>query len=204
MNGFTLYKDYYNLITILEEKEQAELLLAISKFMFEDIEPVLNDRQEKIFNSFKRALIKSKEQSKRRTKQEPNENQIETKTKPNAQPIKNTSNDVIVNVYDNNIKSNNRGMGEEERKFKKPTLDEVKEYCKERNNNVNAQTFIDFYESKGWMVGKNKMVNWKACVRTWEKKYNNETYQRVTSGAIDEISEEEQQELNKLVEQLGG
>lgn len=50
-----------------------------------------------------------------------------------------------------------------------PTLEEVTAYCKERHNNVDPQTFIDFYESKGWMVGKNKMKDWKACVRTWEK-----------------------------------
>jgi len=50
-----------------------------------------------------------------------------------------------------------------------PTLEEVTAYCKERSNNVDPQTFIDFYESKGWMVGKNKMKDWKACVRTWEK-----------------------------------
>ena len=55
-------------------------------------------------------------------------------------------------------------------KFIAPTLEEVIEYCNQRNNNVDAQTFIDFYESKGWMIGKNKMKNWKAAVRTWERK----------------------------------
>lgn len=53
--------------------------------------------------------------------------------------------------------------------FKKPTIDEIESYCKERNNNVNANRFYDFYESKGWMVGKNKMKDWKASIRTWEK-----------------------------------
>lgn len=53
--------------------------------------------------------------------------------------------------------------------FKKPSLEDVKIYCQERNNDVNAQTFIDFYESKGWMVGKSPMKDWRACVRTWEK-----------------------------------
>jgi hypothetical protein len=44
------------------------------------------------------------------------------------------------------------------------------EYCLTRNNQVDPQTFIDFYESKGWMIGKNKMKDWKAAVRTWEKR----------------------------------
>lgn len=57
-----------------------------------------------------------------------------------------------------------------EKERKKPTLEEVREYCKERNNNVDAESFIDFYESKDWMIGKNKMKDWKAAVRTWEKR----------------------------------
>lgn len=54
------------------------------------------------------------------------------------------------------------------KKFVKPTLDEVIEYCAERNNMVVPQRFYDYYESNGWMVGKNKMKDWKAAVRTWE------------------------------------
>ena len=54
-------------------------------------------------------------------------------------------------------------------RFAPPTLEEVKEYCRERGNGVDAQRFIDFYEMKGWMVGKNKMKDWKAAVRTWER-----------------------------------
>ena len=53
-------------------------------------------------------------------------------------------------------------------RFTPPTLEEVINYCKERNNSVDPQRFINFYESKGWMVGKNKMKDWRASVRTWE------------------------------------
>ena len=53
--------------------------------------------------------------------------------------------------------------------FVPPTVDEVKEYCLERNNEVDPEAFVSFYESKGWMIGKNKMKDWKAAVRTWEK-----------------------------------
>lgn len=56
--------------------------------------------------------------------------------------------------------------------FKPPTLEEVRAYCQERNNGVDADTFVNFYESKGWMVGKNKMKDWKSAVRTWEKNRN--------------------------------
>lgn len=54
--------------------------------------------------------------------------------------------------------------------FHPPSIEEVASYCKERNNRVDAQQFIDFYTTKGWMVGKNKMKDWKACVRTWERR----------------------------------
>lgn len=51
-----------------------------------------------------------------------------------------------------------------------PSVDEVSAYCQERNNGIDAEAFVSFYESKGWMIGKNKMKDWKAAVRTWEKK----------------------------------
>ena len=53
--------------------------------------------------------------------------------------------------------------------FSPPSVDEVRAYCTERSNNVDPETFVDFYESKGWMVGKNKMKDWKAAVRNWER-----------------------------------
>ena len=55
-------------------------------------------------------------------------------------------------------------------RFVPPTAEEVKQYCIENNYSLDAQRFVDFYECKGWMVGKNKMKNWKAAVRTWVRK----------------------------------
>lgn len=55
-------------------------------------------------------------------------------------------------------------------RFIPPTIDEVRAYCAERQNGVDPERFVDFYASKNWMVGKNKMVDWKACVRTWEQR----------------------------------
>lgn len=54
-------------------------------------------------------------------------------------------------------------------RFKPPTLEDVQNYCFERNNNVDAQRFIDYYTSNGWKVGKNPMKDWKAAVRNWER-----------------------------------
>ena len=54
-------------------------------------------------------------------------------------------------------------------RFAPPTLEEVRAYCRERNNRVDAQRFIDYYTSNGWRVGRNPMKDWKAAVRTWER-----------------------------------
>lgn len=56
-----------------------------------------------------------------------------------------------------------------------PKLEDVINYCNERNNRIDAQYFIDFYESKDWMIGKNKMKDWKAAIRTWERNNKNKT-----------------------------
>lgn len=56
------------------------------------------------------------------------------------------------------------------KRFIPPTVDDVREYCFERGNSIDPQRFVDYYTSNGWMVGKNKMKDWKAAVRTWEQK----------------------------------
>lgn len=84
-------------------------------------------------------------------------------------PLSNETPNVNVNVNDNvndNKKINN---------IIPPKLEWIKEYCKERGNKIDAETFYDFYESKNWFVGKTKMKDWQACVRTWEKNRNDKS-----------------------------
>lgn len=54
-------------------------------------------------------------------------------------------------------------------KFKRPSVEEINAYCLEENLQLNAQSFIDYYDSNGWKVGKNQMKDWKATVRRWAK-----------------------------------
>ena len=58
------------------------------------------------------------------------------------------------------------------KRFTPPTVEEVRAYCLERGNAVDPERFVDFYASKGWKVGNQGMKDWKACVRTWEKRSN--------------------------------
>ncbi len=59
---------------------------------------------------------------------------------------------------------------ESAKRFTPPKVEEVKEYCSQRNNSIDPEQFVDFYASKGWKIGNNTMKDWKAAVRTWEKR----------------------------------
>lgn len=177
MNGFTIYKEYYELITLLTEREQQELLLAITKFMFEDIEPTLNDKQTKIFNNLRRPLEKSKKRSKCGSITKSNENQEENEieTKENQKEIKIKSNEnqkenenkthqdvnVIVNVNDN-VDVN----------VKKISLEEIKGIVKYLNIKSNShykystdktQTLIKARIKDGFTLDDFKIVIDKKC-----------------------------------------
>ena len=89
-----------------------------------------------------------------------NGNQLVTKWQPNG-------NQMETQVKLSKVKLSKDSKGKN--KFLPPTYEDVSNYCSERKNKVDPQKFIDFYESKGWMVGKNKMKDWQASVRTWEK-----------------------------------
>ena len=56
------------------------------------------------------------------------------------------------------------------KKFQKPTMDQLTAYCTERGNSVDPKSFLDHYDTNGWMVGRSPMKNWEAAVRTWENK----------------------------------
>lgn len=96
--------------------------------------------------------------------------------------------DVVTN--DNESKSIEKEIDKEidkdsikpQKRFAKPTLDDVKEYCQERGNNVDAERWYNYYSANGWKVGKNSMKDWKAAVRTWERSDDGgkPKYQRTT------------------------
>jgi hypothetical protein len=97
------------------------------------------------------------------------------------------------------IKNDKKTIG----RFTPPDVSEVRSYCIERNNNVDPEAFVDFYQSKGWMVGKNKMKDWKAALRIWERNtkkapkpsgFNN--FEQKSSN-FDEIRLKKRQELIK-------
>ena len=70
------------------------------------------------------------------------------------------------------IKTNDTNIYIRGKKFQKPTIEEIQNYLDEKNiTSFTAEKFYNFYESKDWMIGKNKMKNWKACCNTWKGNY---------------------------------
>jgi len=82
-----------------------------------------------------------------------------------------------------------------ERRFTPPSLQEVTDYCNQRGNNVDPERFINFYQSKDWMVGKNKMKDWKAAIITWEKRDQDKA-----KGKRTQTDEEFEEELRRFME----
>ena len=86
--------------------------------------------------------------------------------------------------------NNNKG------RFVKPTVEEVRAYCQERNNGIDAQQFVDYYESKGWLIGKNHMKDWKASVRTWENRRKGES-----NGNLGTVPREDEEQRNRELDE---
>ena len=78
--------------------------------------------------------------------------------------VPHTDNNEYININNNSLYK--KGSS----RFQKPTIEEIRQYCQEKGYNVDAEQFFNFYESKGWVVGKSPMKNWRAAVSTWNKR----------------------------------
>lgn len=160
IKSFTIYREYYDLITLLNEEEQKNILLGITKYMFEDVEPELNEREMKVFNNLKRPLEKSKQNSKRVTNQKPNENQMGNQIDNQMGNQTKTHQDVYVYVNDNVINNlEKEGYGE-----KKPLIasegSSLLETTKEIISYLNEVTKSKFkYSSKATQSKINARLN---------------------------------------------
>jgi len=120
-------------------------------------------------NSVKRRLEERKDKSKKASKsaafrwnkQQEDANAMRTQCERNAIKEKKRKEYNKENIIQKEKKRN---------VFLKPTIEEIQNYIHEKSYSVDANRFIDFYESKGWMVGKNKMADWKAAVRNWQQR----------------------------------
>lgn len=156
------YRSFYDALKNIPPDDRLKVYDAIMEYGMYDRDPDLDGVALAIFllakpqidannkryeNGCKAKKKQTVSETESNTKQDPSECEAKEKEKEKEK----------VKVKDNN------------KIFKPPTVDDVRAYCTERGNNVDSQSFVDFYESKGWMIGKNKMKDWKAAVRTWER-----------------------------------
>ena len=188
--GFLLYADYEELFDELSDETAGKLIKHILKYV-NDKDPISNDPFVKVAfipikKQLKRDLEKYEEKREqwsvagkksaeaRRLKREQTLNDVPTdstnvKTVPTDSTV-NVNDNVNVTVNDNvNVSVIKETNTEKTKRFIPPSYNEVDIYCFERANGIDAQHFIDHYTSNGWMVGKNKMKDWKSAVRNWER-----------------------------------
>lgn len=183
MERLKVYDAICNLALNGEETE----LKGISKAIFSLIEPQINANNMRYTAGKKGGAPKGNSNAKKQSENNQKQPMVELgclkKQPKNNQKQPNENENVNVNVNENDKKKAPTGL-KKKQAFSPPSLTEVKSYCSERENNVDPQGFIDFYEAKGWMIGKNKMKDWKAAVRTWERKEREDSGGRTTDDSV--------------------
>ena len=186
-NSIVIYSSWGKLMTGLSSDTAGALMQRICKYSFEDSDtPSDNETVEAMF-----AMIKDKLDDDAAKYAEVVNKRSEGGKKGMASRWGNTviTNDNTVITNDNTVITNDNtpitqitdtvsdtdtvsvsDKDKKSRRFAPPSLEEVRAYCMERNNNVDPEAFIDFYASKGWKVGNQTMKDWKASVRTWERR----------------------------------
>lgn len=170
---FTFFASFYEAAKDLPDADRLALYDAIIKYGIDGTEPDLSGIPKMIFavihpilgaGTVRRSNGKLGGRPKKaEVSQEENHGFSEDKTIgfPKVESNKNIEKEIEVENEVEDRKS---------RAFRPPSLQEVRDYCIERKNNVDPEQWFAFYESKGWMIGKNKMKDWRAAVRTWEKR----------------------------------
>lgn len=168
-----IYDSWGELLVNLPDDMAGQLIKQIIAYAFDMTQlPIDNPAIGAMFAMVKSKLDEDAEKyqakvDRLKTNSERNRDDIETISERNRNEVGGVSVSVYEYVSDKDIKEKEK---EQKKRFVKPSLEKVRSYCQERNNNVDPDAFIDFYESKGWKVGNQPMKDWKAAVRTWEKR----------------------------------
>lgn len=167
-DSLLLYRTHLDALLSLPSDDLKESLRAIRDYALDDIEPAPEGIGYAILQMVKPIIDKNNKRAANRIRYKTEQ----TGTSGNKQEQSGTS--MNKPEQTGHIKGKGEKVkGKEEIKnigrFTPPTAHEVREYVRESGHNIDVDTFIDFYESKGWMVGKNKMKDWKAAVRNWSR-----------------------------------
>ena len=148
------YRSFYESLDGMTETTKAQVYDAIFIYGLDFKEPTFTDAMAKSLFTLIKPQIDANVKKYHNGKK-PKLKQEISKTEAKVKQVESkTEGNVNVNVN---------------KRFIIPSLQEVSNYCLERGKGVDAEKFVNYYTSNGWLVGKNKMKDWKACVRTWEK-----------------------------------
>lgn len=170
MTGFICQDEYLAKCAKLSDQEVGRLFRALMKYHATGIDPELAGRESIAFDFIREDIDKAEKAYAAKCEQN---RQNRTITTDNDRQRPSTEQDERAQNINNNkkkdIKENPLKGVKEKLRFSPPTLEEVRAYCRERGNHVDAGRFFDFYTSKGWKVGSQPMKDWRAAVRTWER-----------------------------------
>lgn len=172
--SFLIYKSFYKPISRLSDKQLGRLFRAIFQYHLGEVVTIEGDI-EMAFEFFKSQfeLDENKYQSIVERNRE-NGRKAAIKKEQNEEPKQPNGGEWVRNnpvVADNDNDKDNDIIEKESKKknvrFSPPTIEEVKQFIAEKGYSVNAESFFSYYESNGWMVGRNKMKKWQAAVAKW-------------------------------------
>lgn len=192
-DGFIIYKSFYDPIAYFPDDQFGRLMRAV--FLWQRGEEVSPEPDIKVaFNFFVHQFLIDNEKYQKRC--DTNSENIKKRWERERDKDTNEYNRIRTNTNHSDNDNGNDNDNDNERierakaspsarslkRFVKPTLKEVEDYCKSRGTGIDAAAFFDFYESKGWVVGKSPMKNWKASVHTWERREKAKSQPQPTSG----------------------
>lgn len=177
-DSVVFYRSFWEAIKQLQEKERLESLTAILEYGLDEIEPKSAGVASAMFLMAKpqidannRRYQNGTKGGRPATKTEPNDNLESNYNKP-------SDNQTITKAKPkekNNVKEKDNVNDNNKKTFTPPSVSDVSDYCTLNGYGIDPESFVDFYASKGWMVGKNKMKDWKASVRTWVRSQRQES-----------------------------
>lgn len=177
----------------LDLKEPA--LSGFPKALFSLIRPILDANIQRWKNGRKGGAPIGNINAKKTTEKQPRNNRNSTEKQPNKDKDVNKDKEYNIKNKDVNVEDKSSMSVDKSTRFVPPTLSDVQKFISEKGYTINASAFVDFYESKGWMIGKNKMKDWKAAVRTWQRK---ESAQSTEVGIILKNNSTEKYKNDKL------
>lgn len=208
-DSFVLYADSLDILDLLSDEQAGQLFRAIRSYVKGDDLPELDQVTKIAFVPIKNHLDRDAEKYEQickkrrevgalggRPRKEPlglKENQkvlaetkrfLEKPKKPEPVPEPDNEPD---NVPDTDICIADKPQKKRASRFTPPSIEEVREYCLERGNGIDPERFVNFYESKGWLIGKNRMKDWRAAVRNWERINNDNKPQDIVSQRLEAL-----------------